>query len=48
MWELYQPKLTKKFGGKVFYIYSTKVGKKKEIQNKDVIEDILSEIKKIS
>ena len=39
---------TKKFGGKVFYIYSTKVGKKKEIQNKDVIEDILSEIKKLS
>ena len=39
---------TKKFGGKVFYIYPTKVGKKKEIQNKDVIEDILSEIKKLS
>ena len=39
---------TKNFGSKVFYIYSTKVGKRKEIQNKDVIEDILSEIKRLS
>ncbi len=41
-------KFSKEFDGKVFYIYSIKVGKKKEIQNKDVIEAILSEIKRLS
>jgi hypothetical protein len=29
----------KKFGGKVFYVFSAKIGDKKEIQNKDVIEE---------
>ena len=39
---------TKKYGGKVFYIYSIKIGKKKEIQNKDVVENILAEIERLS
>ena len=32
------------FGGKVFYLFSAKVGEKKEIQNKEVIEEIKNEI----
>jgi len=32
------------YGGKVFYIYSFKNGQKKEIYNKDVIEDIKQEL----
>ncbi len=38
---------TEKFGGKVFYIYSVKVGDKKEIYNKEVIEEIRKEIKRL-
>ncbi len=38
---------TEGFGGKVFYIYSVKVGEKKEIYNKEVIEEIRKEIKKL-
>ena len=38
---------TEKFGGKVFYIYSVKVGGKKEIYNKEVIEEIRKEIKRL-
>lgn len=41
-------KFTKVFGGKVFYLFSAKVGEKKEIQNKDVIEEISEEIKRLS
>jgi hypothetical protein len=41
-------KFTEVFGGKVFYIYSAKVGDKKEIQNKDVIKEIMKEIKKLT
>ena len=37
-------KFTEKFGGKVFYIYSYKSGEKKEIYNKDVIEEIKAEL----
>ena len=40
-------KFTKRFGGKVFYIYSAKVGDKKEIQNKEVIEEINAEIQRL-
>ena len=40
-------KFTKVFGGKVFYLFSIKVGDKKEIQNKEVIEDIKAEIKRL-
>lgn len=35
------------FGGKVFYIYSTKVGEKKEIANQEVIEEIKKEIERL-
>lgn len=37
-------KFTEVFGGKVFYLFSAKVGEKKEIQNKEVIDDIKNEI----
>ncbi len=37
-------KFTEIFGGKVFYLFSTKVGDKKEIQNKEVIDEIKQEI----
>jgi hypothetical protein len=37
-------RFTEKFGGKVFYIYSSKVGEKKEIQNKEVFAEITAEI----
>lgn len=33
-----------KYGGKVFVIFSSKVGNKKEIQNKEVIDEIIQEI----
>ncbi len=38
---------TKKFGGKVFYVYSVKVGDKKEIYNKEVIDKIKNEIQRL-
>jgi len=38
---------TEGFGGKVFYIYSVKNGDKKEIQNKEVIEEIKAEIERL-
>lgn len=34
----------KEFGGKVFFVYSTKVGEKKQIHNTEVIEEIRAEI----
>src|SRR3990172_8991263 len=34
-------KFTEVFGGKVFYLFSAKVGDKKEIQNKEVIDEII-------
>ena len=37
-------KFTSKFGGKVFYIFSEKVNGKKEIANKEIINDIQNEI----
>ena len=37
-------KFTEVFGGKVFYLFSAKVGDRKEIQNKEVIEEIKAEI----
>lgn len=40
-------KFTEVFGGKVFYLFSAKVGDKKEIQNKEVIEEIKTEIKRL-
>lgn len=41
-------KFSEVFGGKVFYLFSAKVGEKKEIQNKEVIEEIEIEIKRLS
>ncbi len=38
---------TKKYGGKVFYIFSSKVGDKKEIKNKEVVDEIRQEIKRL-
>lgn len=40
-------RFTKKYGGKVFYVYSIKDGKKKIIANGKVIDEILSEIKRL-
>lgn len=40
-------KFTEVFGGKVFYLFSAKVGDKKEIQKKEVIEDIKREIERL-
>ncbi|HKC69252.1 MAG TPA: MjaI family restriction endonuclease [Bacteroidia bacterium] len=41
-------KFTQVFGGKVFYLFSAKVDGKKEIQNKEVIDEIIQEIKRLS
>lgn len=41
-------KFTEVFGGKVFYLFSEKVGERKEIKNKEVIEEIIDEIKRLS
>jgi len=40
-------KFSSKFGGKVFYIFSEKSNGKKEIANKEVIEDIKKEIERL-
>ncbi|MFO7659265.1 MAG: MjaI family restriction endonuclease [Bacteroidales bacterium] len=41
-------KFTEVFGGKVFYLFSEKVGERKEIKNKEVIDDILKEIERLN
>lgn len=41
-------KFYKKFGGEVFYIYSSKEGKKKIIRNIEVIDDIKAEIVRLN
>lgn len=40
-------KFTEQYGGKVFYVISIKDGKNKVIHNKEVIEEIKAEIKKL-
>jgi len=40
-------KFTEVFGGKVFYLFSEKVRERKEIKNKEVIEEIKAEIKRL-
>lgn len=40
-------KFTEVFGGKVFYIFSTKINGKKEIVNKEIIEEIKQEIERL-
>ncbi len=41
-------KFTEVFGGKVFYLFSEKVGERKEIKNKEVIDDIKKEIERLN
>jgi len=41
-------KFTAKYGGKVFYVYSSKKDGKKEIVNVEVIDEIRNEIKRLS
>jgi len=40
-------KFTKQYGGKVFYIFSSRVGERKEIRNKEVIAEINQEIERL-
>jgi len=40
-------KFTQKYGGKVFYVISMKVGDKKKIYNTDAIDEIKAEIKRL-
>lgn len=40
-------KFTEVFGGKVFYLFSKKIGDKKEIANKEIIEEIRKEIERL-
>ena len=43
-----QEEFTKKFGGKVFYLFSTKINGKKVILNTEVIGEIKAEIQRLS
>ncbi len=47
MHEVNHKKFEKRFGGKVFFIYSTKSGNKKKIFNTEVIEEIRGEIARL-
>jgi len=38
---------SKHYGGKVFYVFSSKVGERKEIRNKEVIAEIKQEIERL-
>lgn len=40
-------KFTEVFGGKVFYLFSEKVGDRKEIKNKEILDEIKEEIKRL-
>jgi hypothetical protein len=40
-------KFTEVFGGKVFYVFSTKINGKKEIVNKDIIVEIKTEVDRL-
>jgi hypothetical protein len=40
-------KFKKQYGGRVFYIFSSKVGERKEIRNKEVIAEIKQEIERL-
>lgn len=40
-------KFTRQYGNKVFYIFSSKIGEKKEIRNKEVIDEIRQEIERL-
>lgn len=41
-------KFTKEYGGKVFYIFSSTINKKKEIRNPEVMGEIRSEISRLA
>jgi len=47
MHEQNHTKFEKKYGGRVFFIYSRKSGKKAKINNPSVIEDIIKEIERL-
>src|SRR3990170_5289957 len=47
MHEVNHGKFRTKFGGKVFFIYSVKAGKKKKIYNVEVIDEIKREIERL-
>lgn len=47
MHEKEHAKFTEKFGGRVFFIYSRKSGKKSQIDNPEVIEEIKQEFKRL-
>jgi hypothetical protein len=40
-------KFTEVFGGKVFYVFSTKINGKKEIVNREIINEIKAEVEKL-
>jgi hypothetical protein len=40
-------KFTRQYGGKVFYVFSSKVGERKEIKNKEVIDELRNEIERL-
>lgn len=40
-------KFTEVFGGKVFYVFSTKINGKKEIVNKEIIDEIKNEVERL-
>lgn len=40
-------KFTEVFGGKVFYVFSTKINGKKEIVNKEIIDEIKKEVERL-
>ena len=41
-------KFTRQYGGKVFYVFSSKVGERKEISNKEVIGELRNEIERMN
>ena len=47
MHEVNHKKFEEKFGGKVFFVYSVKSGKKKKIFNTEVIQEIKEEIRRL-
>lgn len=40
-------KFTEVFGGKVFYVFSTKINGKKDIVNKEIIDEIRTEVERL-
>ena len=40
-------KFTKQYGGKVFYVFSSRIGERREIRNNEVVADIEQEIERL-